>query len=594
VLIKKGFELLPVRKQLATPFLRDYLPRWQNNSSPDDLGVVRFGFDLFPHTLNKNLGVADWVRPALHRVLDWHPEMTKIERAHAICIPRDFSKSTWMGKILPLYFLLVGQYGIYFDYETNGMAGLLPETDYIRLRAKTSEKGEEKLNNVSMEFSNEDVLALFGDLKPSLKEIKDKKLKNTAKLVILRNGYIFQAQGINQPSRGANIQDRRPKLDINDDVENQENTKTPSSRTYNQKEILGEQFGGLHKQGLTIYIGNYVHKECIMAHLVKKNSGWKSMFFQATYIDERGKERSLWEKNFSVEYIHELGEWYRNQEELGGYKIFRMEYYNEIISDKEYQIQFIETEYIREKGDNYIMLKEPIVEEGKPKIKTTLLKVFIVVSGDPAISKEKKACDGAMTVTAFASDGNRYILDCSVAKFDLNDRYEDVNFIPKNGCLAMGEELENVKRKGLVSEMARYILRYNADGFVLENAGQQLAWFNELCDVLERLKVLNQMQKLPYRPKDEKDYKLETGLLNYWSYGKYFISETCGFKGMVTAQVSTFPENRKDILDCLHNAEQLKQFPSDPVLKLGKIAPSEINPNDTYSPPDEVEAWVIL
>ena len=106
--------LLPTRK-IVPPTLLPHLPRWMNNTSPQDLGIIRFGFELFPHTLKREFGIADWVPQTLYKILEYHTGMMKIDRAWAICTSREYSKTTWLGKILPLYLMLVGQYGIYYN-----------------------------------------------------------------------------------------------------------------------------------------------------------------------------------------------------------------------------------------------------------------------------------------------------------------------------------------------------------------------------------------------------------------------------------------------------------------------------------------------
>jgi len=580
MLIKKGLELLPCRKEFATPYLKDYFPRWQNNTSPDDLGIIRFGFDLFPDALNPKYGVADWVRPTLYRILRWKEGMTKIDRAWAICTSRDFSKSTWLAKILPLYLTLVGQYGIYFKTDN-----LLPEADYIRIRAKNGEKAEEKLDNVTMEFRADIIRDMFGDLAPTIKEVRFEKLKDKAKLAILRNRYIIQAQGINSPARGANIRNRRPKVDISDDVENKENTKTHTTRTYNAKEILGEQFGGLSQDGLSVYVGNYVHQECLLAKMMKPNSGWNRLFFQASKFDSAGIERSGWRKRFSMKFIRNLGEWYKNQPDLGGYRIFRMEYYNELIADKDYKLQTWTGEFVHKGNFNYI---ERIMPDGSKE----LIRVNVIISGDPAISTAKSSSDGCVSAIAFGSDFNRYVLDIGLAKYDIRDRFYDLSLKPK--ILAMSiDEMSNVKRKGLVDEMARFIIRYHADGFVLENAGQQLAWFNDLKEDILKPLGLDHINGLPYHPRDEKVYKLETGLMNIVSAGRYFLKDDMTVKNAAEMQIKTFPSSKLDILDTWFNAEQLKKFP--PKANIDTFGhPRKVVNESLYVPPKDVEAWMVL
>lgn len=538
-------KLKPIRKRPENRELLRLLPSWQNNTGPNDLGLIRFGFEMFPHILKREFGTAPWVRTAFSDVLYYEPGLKKIDRAHAICTFRDGSKSTWFAQMFPLYMTLVGQYGVYWNDN------LLPETNYIRIRSKNQDEAEKRITNATSEFTqNEPLIHYFGNLEPTLKDVKDKKLKNQAKLLMLLNGYVWQAQGLNMPSRGALVRGKRPNLDINDDVENKENTKTPTQRQWNAKEVLSEQFGGLDHDGLSIYIGNYVHEDCLMKHLLK-NPGWKPQYYQISYTDEDGKERSSWPARFSMKYIRNLLAWYSAHEELGGKKMARMEYWNEIISDDGYETKYVDGRYVRKQGMNFIEL----LNEDKT---TTLLRCYIVVSGDPAISKDKKSSFPAITVTAFASDGNRYVIDCLRKKLDLRDRYFDErNDRAKVDVIARTpEQLGLVQSRGMVEEMARRILNFHADGFALENAGQQLAWYNDLViSILDPLGI--KIDKFWYNPKDEKTYKLRMYLLNWFSAGKYFFFRNAPFIQELDKEVVTFPDNKKDLLDALHNAERL-------------------------------------
>lgn len=551
------YELKPVRKNIENPDLIRLLGRWQTNNSPDDLGIVRFGFELFPHILKRKYGTAGWVRKALYEVLKYKKGDTKLDRCHAICTYREGSKSTWFGQILPLYFLLVGQYGVYYR-DT-----LLPEIDYIRLRAKNSDEAEKKLLNVTNEFTNPLVLKLFGRLEPNIKEVRDEKLKKTTKFVILRNGYIYQAIGLNQPARGANIKGRRPKMDIPDDVENKENTKTATMRQYNADEILGEQFAGLDKEGITIYIGNFVHTDCLMRHLLsEKNVGWKKQFYQISHIDkETGEEVADWPSRFPIKYIHKLKRWYAGHPKLGGEKRFYMEYYNKLISDKDYRIIDFKGGYLRKNGTNWVR-KEAVNELGEKHYE--LYNAQVIVSLDPAISEKSKSSDGCVTATAFCSDGQRRVIDVSLAKFDIRDRYieaEDEMRIKNTKILAtLPEELALLRRRGGVEEAVRFVLKYHAEGIVIENAGQQLAWYNDVKELLTKLQI--RIKILPYHPKDEKEYKLQVGLLNWFAAGYYELLSSMVFYKYVREQIETFPDSTLDILDALHNAEILGKIPS--------------------------------
>lgn len=595
-IITKKYSPLPTRIPFRNRYQEEYIPRWQNNNSPDDLGIIRFGFELFPRTLKREYKTPDWLRPALFEILKFRPNFSKIDRAHAICTPRDYAKTTWIAKVLPLYLSLVGQFGIYFRGRY-----ILPEADYIRIRGKNEDEAKKKLTNVMVEFSNPVVLTIFGDYKPSFKEIKDEKLKNAGNLVILRNRYIFQAQGINQPSRGANILDRRPKVDINDDVENKENTKTESTRKYNANEILGEQFGGLDHQGLTIIIGNYVHEQCLIAKITKPNSGWKSQFYQATYFDEVGKEKSAWSSRYSVAYIKRLEGWYRNQPDLGGWRTFRMEYYNELVSEKDYVIKWYTGEYYQKDGVNWLTVYEAWVEDEGGKLvklpefdKKRTLRVYTVVGVDPAISSGNKASDGAVSAVAFAPREYKYrfVLDVSVAKFDNRDRYYDMNKKPRILAITP-EELVNVKRKGLVEETGRMMLKWNANAWVVEKSGQQLAWYNDIKEEILVPLRLDHLPSLPYpAPSQDKDEKLEGCPLNYMAAGYYFFNKLCPQSAVAVGQVKSFNSGKKDVLDTLHNAEQMKEFPTDSHLNtFNKI---HIPKEHMSSEEEELERWVAI
>lgn len=586
------YELRPLRKFPENPALLKWLPRWQTNTDPNNLGIVRFGFELFPHTLKREYGTANWVRPALHEVLRYADGDTKVDRCHAICTYREGSKSTWFGKILPLYFLLIGQYGIYYN-DT-----LLPEVDYIRLRAKNADDAEKKLLNVVMEFINPNVLSLFGRLEPNIKEVRDAKLKKTSKFMILKNDYIFQAIGLNQPSRGANIKDRRPKMDIDDDVENKENTKTGTMRQYNADEILGEQFAGLDKQGLTIYIGNYVHADCLMKHLLsEKNVGWKKQFYQITNIDPiTGEETPDWALRFDLKYVAKLKQWFEGHTELGGLRRFMMEYYNKLISDKDYRIIEFDGQYKRHNGINWVIKRTQ--NELQDRVEKWY-NAMNVTSLDPAISTKRKSSDGCITTTAFCSDGQRRVIGCSLSKFDIRDRYyneEDELRIKQTSKLAITqEELRLVRRKGAVEEAVRHVIRYHSQGLVIENAGQQLAWYNDVKDLLKKLRI--RIRLLPYHPTDEKEYKLQVGLLNWFSAARYELLANMRFIKKVREQVETFPDSKLDILDALHNAEILGKCPDKISMNVygdNVFEDEEESILDEIDNDPDIEAYVVL
>lgn len=593
------FQLKPVRPEFIPNRERDpegyarwemltkYLPRWQSNSRYD-LGIVRFGFELFPHTLDRKLGIAGWVKPALGQVLQYKPGMDKTDRAHAIRTYRDGSKSTWFAKILQLYLMLVGQHGIYWDNQ------ILPLADYIRMRGKSQEKAEEKLTNITMEVgNNERILELFGDLQPSVKEVKTKKLKNQAKLLILRNNHVLQAQGLNMPSRGANIFDKRPKVDINDDVENKENTKSQQQRDYNSQEIMGEQFGGLADNGLTIYIGNMVHNDCLISHLLRPNSGWKTQDHTITKIDDNGREYADWPERFPLEKVKKLREFYAKQTKGNGLYIFNMEYYNRILSDSDYKYSRFTGKLYQKNGRNWIKVlnEDPLTKLNEPY---KHYNCHVVVSGDPAIAGQSGSSLGVVSVNAFCSDGKRRLLNLGVRMYDINDRFVEPALAAHPFAMT-AEELGNVYRRGMVQEMARFIFMYNADAWALETAGQQLAWYNDLVALLKEVGK-GHLPGMRVNPTEEgeKKRKLQFGLMNFFSAGLYEISNDLDFFEYLKNEVDTFPASSLDVLDSIYNTEQIGMCPTPMAYDPFSVE----KPDQFVSPdadlPDDVDPYMIF
>jgi hypothetical protein len=550
----------PLRKTVPPdrPWLATLLPKWQNNNERYS-GFLVFAFELFGYSsgqeerlLKRELGVAGWVVDAVQNILRYKAGMYKMDRCHAICTYRDGSKTTWM-QILILYFILVGEYGIYWEDQ------LLPAVKYIRYRGKTFDEAEKKTDTIKLYLGSQAIIDIFGNVKPTAKQIKYEGLRDNIKILLMPNGTILQPLGLNQGARGANVRGHRPDFDVADDVENKENTKTAAAREYNWDEIMAEQFGGLAEDGLFVMIFNYVHSLGVGPTVVKlskqKETAWHVMVrtLSRTVIrEEKGivteTEESDWPQRFPMAYIRKLEQFFKFKADK--FKLFRKEYYNEILSDDDYEIKFFEGSYERKEGHNWVLVQQP---DGQMK----RINCRIGVSADPAISEDKKSSDGVVSVTAFCSDMQRRVLDLNIRKFDNNDRFYDDTKKPAIIALTP-DELSNVRKRGMVQEIVRFIIWYNADFYVIENAGQQLAWWNDVKAILKQLGRV--LPGTPYHPKDEKVYKLRTGLMNRFSAGMYEIRSNIPYKTRIKHAVEVFPEEL-DIFDALHNCEQVGVIP---------------------------------
>ena len=533
-----------------TNILAQYLPYWQNNSLQYS-GFIRFCFDLFSGKLiDPRYGIPRWLESARRVIFRYYPGMYKMDRCNAICTYRDGAKTTYI-QLLVLYFILLSDYGIYWENNC------LPIVDFIRYRAKSFDEAEKKTDTIKWYLGDKDVEEVFGEIRPTFGKGLVKGTKDNIKLLITNTNKILIPFGIEQPARGHNIRGKRPQLDIADDVENTQNTKTPISREYNWTEVMAEQLGGLDAEGMFVFIFNYVHEQGIGPTLVKaaklSKTNWNVIVRKLAYekIDDKGNITVIpdWSERFPVDYIKKLEQSY--QAKPSDYRLYRREYFNEILSDEEYQIIFYDGYYERLEGHNWLNVTTPTGEIVKEVVN-------VYVSADPAISEDKKSSDGVVAVTMVNSQGKRRVYDLSVRKFDIRDRYYDESKRPSI-LATTPEELANVRVRGMVEEIVRKAIYYNADMIIIEKAGQQGAWFNDVLELIKRLGIRTKVAS--YHPKDEKIYKLKTGLMNQFAAGNYEISTKLPYLERLIQGIKTFPQEL-DIFDALHNVEPFIRTPN--------------------------------
>ena len=577
--------ILPCRKTPPNAIV-PYLHRWQSNNSPTNLGIKNFIFDLYEinrhygyptliRDFNPKYDIAPWAADALSKWFYYKPDFTREDRCHVIATHRAGSKTTWFSFILPIYLNLIGQYGIYYNEY------LLPEIDYVILRAKNAREGQKRIFNIASFFNRPIIKMLFGDLKPTFKEQREKEGKDTGGLMIFSNGHILESSGIEQPSRGLNLLNVRPKLFVFDDVQNKENTKTPERRKQIDAEVMEESFGAVHEDdGSMIYIGNKVHAADTLGRLLNnKNPMWKKHFYTLTVIKKADGtmlpgignldiETPLWEKRWSMLKVKKLFAFYESQPELGGLRALLKEYYNIIKSDANYQIKYYDATYVREHNINWLVF---IDEKGQKVYKN----IYIVVALDPAISESKKACDAAIAVLAITSDKRRYILKLKYGKWDIRDRFVDEDIKPARGFAITVDEMANVKRIGSSHEVARMAIAYHADAINIEaRVGQQLTFYNE-ADVALKAVGWSGILKPESAPPEGKEEKLRQTPLVYFEAGLYHLRKEEMIE--LEADITAFPDCKKDRLDSLYLAEQLVQYPT----------PIEYNPLGIYTKPKE-------
>jgi len=590
-------------RKTPTNELLPYLNRWCQNNGRDDLGVCRFIFDLHFLSLQKGypvllrdftpkFGVAPWAKDALGLYYTYVDGMTVEDRTYGILTYRSGSKTFWFTFVSPFYEGTVGEYGIFH----NGT--ILPDIDYQVLRAKNGPVAQKLLMNLSSFLNKPIVKDFFGDLKPTYKEVKDKDAKDTGKLLILSNQHIYEAASIDQPVRGMNIFQMRPKKILFDDVQNRENVKTVERRRQCDKEVMEESYPALADDGVMVYICNRVHLDDTGGKITHpKNTQWKKQFHTLTVkiidgkkypgVGDLDNEVPEWPQRWSMERIKKMRDWWVLQPTLGGMSGWLKEKYNLIKSEAEYQLKYHDAKYLRAFGHNWLVFND-----------REYVNVDIVVSCDPAISEKKDSSDAVITAIAFTPDKRRFVIEESSGKYDINDRFTDINYKPLNGIVALGDEVANIRRKGAVGEMIRMIIKYNAFGVSVETAGQQGTFFQELCAALDKLAI--SCVKFPYTGgQEKKTEKNKECPLAFFELGLYYIRPEMN---KLKSEVDAFPMVKQDRLDALRIGEQLRRFPEfikyDPLginRKSAEFEPTE--PAIVYNSQEgnrtrEIESWL--
>ncbi len=561
-------KLLPVRKVPPNSLLQ-YLPRWQQNNSPTDLGIARFIFDLY--YINEQMGypplirdfkieygVAPWAADALANAYYYEEGMTKEDRCHAFATYREGSKTFWFSFVSTIYDMLVGQYGIYYHNT------LLPEVDYQILRGKNNREAQKRILNIANFLRKPIIREIFGEINPTFKQVKEKEAKDSGGLLILPTGHILECSGIEQPSRGLNLFQVRPKKIVFDDVQNRENTKTDERRKQIDAEVMNESFGAVADNGMMWYIANKVHAADTLGRVLdNKNKAWKKHFYTLTVIKKEDgtilpgvgdldHEIPEWGKRWTIERCKKLKEWYETQPELGGIKGFLKEYYNRIVSDTDYKILYHSAKYTRLNNINWLEFIKP---DGQKEYKN----VYIVLGLDPAISEKKSSSDAVISVMAVTSDKKRYVLEQKFGKFSQKDMFDNLMLKPLRGFALTPQELSAVKRIGSSHECIRLALKYHADAVNIEVAGQQMTFFLEFQEAAQIVGWSGVMRPEP-APSEGKVEKLSQVPLTYFESNLYYIRED-----MIELKndVIAFPDCRKDRLDSLYLCEQVIQFPAD-------------------------------
>ncbi|MBQ2912014.1 MAG: phage terminase large subunit [Clostridia bacterium] len=218
--------------------------------------------------------------PSFHRELSklWHKNIMKTDDVTrsltmkgsrlVIAAPRGHAKSTVMSLQNVLHAALYG-------YKK-----------YILLISDTESQAVSFLDCIKCELEdNEKIIEDFGNM-------KGKIWKSSS--IVLANGCRIEALGSGQKIRGRRNAERRPDLIILDDIENDEDVRSPEQR----RKLEGWFFSAVSKAGDyytdILLIGTVLHKDSLLSNLLK-NPIYTSRIYKAVISFSPSEKWQVWE-----------------------------------------------------------------------------------------------------------------------------------------------------------------------------------------------------------------------------------------------------------------------------------------------------------
>lgn len=307
-----------------------------------------FGRYFFPHVIKGNNEP-----PEAH--IDLLNEINKREDS-AIIFPRGHAKSTW----------------IKIDTIHDIVYSLEPVILYI---SATITDASFHFESIKAELENNDLLiSMFGFLVPHEYQ-KGKKWTN--KHFETTNGVNLVARGAGK-GRGVNIKNQRPTKIIADDIEEDEQVRSPERRAKLHYWLYNVIFPSKAKgRGFIKMIGTVLHPYCEVLKFYNKHGG---IFRKA--IEENS---SIWPAMFSIEDLETI------KEKIGS-RAFSQEYLNTPIND---ETAIIKPSWVKK----YSSISDPLA----------LRKVIAV---DPQAGESSQADYYGVTVLGYyRGDPRRYVLE---------------------------------------------------------------------------------------------------------------------------------------------------------------------------------------
>lgn len=335
--------------------------RWIFESLKSKEHLHIFGRYFFPHIIKGTDDVPD-----CH--LDLINEISKPDDS-GIIFPRGFAKSTW-EKIDTIHDIVYA---------------LEPVILYV---SDTLQDAKFHFESIKSEFENNEMLILvYGNLVPDEKR-KSRKWTNTHFETTNKVNIVARGAG---KGRGVNIKNQRPTKIICDDIETDEEVKSPVRREKLHRWLTDVVFPSKDKKrGKIKMIGTVLHEQAEILLFYKGHGG---IFRKAI---ENGQ--SIWPNFWSLDDLDRVKNGYineKNEKIVGiGTRAFMQEYMNTPTSD---EMANFKPEWID--GNCYTMI---------PQFKRIRTVIYI----DPQAGESAMADEYAITVLSWEEkDVHRYVIE---------------------------------------------------------------------------------------------------------------------------------------------------------------------------------------
>ena len=219
--------------------------------------------------------------PGFHKEVWGYLTSTAMERV-LLAIPRDHAKTTLSKLSVVWHWLFTPHRFVVYLSNTNAIAkGACKDiVEYLKTPNFVSVFGKVKV----VKESEQESLWMYDLPMPGGKW----------KRIILR------AVGQGQQMRGINIDNQRPDYAVVDDVEDNENTDSPTLQKKLDKWIFGPFIKALARNKKIVWLGNMLQKTSLLARL-SRNPRWNPVVFGALVKDSvTGALRPLWPDKWSV------------------------------------------------------------------------------------------------------------------------------------------------------------------------------------------------------------------------------------------------------------------------------------------------------